>query len=66
MDIIEERIVVTGGDGFLGGHLCRQLRERGCRPENITVPSRDDYDLVHEEAVARFFDGVVHPGADDG
>lgn len=55
MDILNERIVVTGGNGFLGRHLCRQLREAGCREANILVPDHAEYDLVREEDVVRMY-----------
>ena len=40
----EERIVVTGGAGFLGSFVVEELRRRGAR--EIFVPGRRDYDLV--------------------
>ena len=33
-----KKILVTGGAGFLGGPLIRNLVERGARPEDVTVP----------------------------
>lgn len=37
-----KRVLVTGGHGFLGSHLVRQLEARGCNP---FVPRSKDYDL---------------------
>ncbi len=68
MDIFSERIVVTGGDGFLGRHLCRQLTERGCDPSLVMVPHQADYDLTRENAVIRMYNDfrpnvVIHLAA---
>jgi GDP-L-fucose synthase len=43
-DLASQRIVVTGGAGFLGGFVVDALRARGCR--DVFVPRRADYDLV--------------------
>ncbi len=52
-DLPQQRILVTGGSGFLGTHLCDLLRERGCR--NLFTPSHADYDLVDRAAVRRMY-----------
>lgn len=52
-DWSKERVVVTGGAGFLGSHLVELLRARGCR--DIFVPRSKDYDLVDFEAVRRLY-----------
>jgi GDP-L-fucose synthase len=48
-----ERIVVTGGAGFLGGFVLEDLRRRGAR--EIFVPRSRDYDLVQMEDVKRLY-----------
>ncbi|MCZ7607647.1 MAG: GDP-L-fucose synthase [Planctomycetota bacterium] len=48
-----ERILVTGGAGFLGSHLCDMLRAEGCR--NLFTPRSADYDLVDRAAVKRMY-----------
>lgn len=53
MDLRRTRIVVTGGGGFLGQHLIRALRGRGCT--DIVVPRRSEYDLTREAAVERLY-----------
>jgi len=61
-----QRVVVTGGAGFLGSYVVENLRLRGC--EKIFVPRRKDYDLVRGEDVRRLYldsqpDLVVHLAA---
>lgn len=46
-----KRVLVTGGQGFLGKQLIRQLEEKSCNP---FVPKKNDYDLcfpVHIQAM---------------
>lgn len=71
MDLSAERIVVTGGAGFLGKHLQQELRDRGVPPENVQVPLIEDYDLTHETDVVRFYQEmrptiVIHLAAEVG
>ena len=61
-----KRVTVTGGAGFLGSVVCRELIRRGC--EAVFAPRRRDYDLVNAEAVRRLFadsepDIVIHLAA---
>ena len=53
IDLTNERILVTGGSGFLGRHLCELLRADGCR--NLFTPRREDYDLADRAAVKRLY-----------
>src|SRR6059036_1993357 len=46
-----QRVLITGGAGFLGSFVVEKLRQRGCK--DILVPRRKDYDLVEMEAVKR-------------
>jgi GDP-L-fucose synthase len=50
------RILVTGGNGFLGSHLVERLAAEG---HDVVAPRSSDYDLRHEEAAARLFDDVA-------
>jgi len=64
-----KRILVTGGNGFLGTFVVKKLRERGCR--NIFIPRSKDYDLVKMPAVKRLYrdaypDIVIHLAAKVG
>jgi GDP-L-fucose synthase len=53
-DLARQRILVTGGAGFLGSWVVRRLRAAGCRA--ITIPRSGDSDLVQETAVRRLYE----------
>jgi GDP-L-fucose synthase len=60
------RILVTGGSGFLGGHVLTALAARGAR--EVIAPGRKDYDLTTEAAVVRLMEDtrpeiVIHLAA---
>jgi GDP-L-fucose synthase len=54
----ERRVVVTGGAGFLGTHVVRQLQAQGCG--TIFVPRSRDFDLRDNAAIVRLLD-QTHP-----
>jgi len=61
-----ERVVVTGGTGFLGSYVVEKLRQRGVK--NIFIPRSRNYDLVNIEDVRRLYDDaqpdlVIHLAA---
>ena len=65
------KIVVTGGDGFLGRYVQQQLMNRGVDREDILVPLQADYDLINETDVVRMYremspDVVIHMAAEVG
>ncbi len=64
-----DRIVVTGGRGFLGSHLVRNLNQRGYR--NVFVALHSDYNLTQQSDTACMYrnfkpDVVVHLAAEVG
>ena len=48
-----QRVLVTGGNGFLGRHVVARLRERS--PEVIAAPTRHEYDLRDHDAIVRLY-----------
>jgi GDP-L-fucose synthase len=49
-----KRVVVTGGNGFLGSFVAEKLGHRGCR--QLFLPRSAEYDLREERDVARLFE----------
>jgi GDP-L-fucose synthase len=69
VDIRNKRILVTGGSGFLGGHVLARLRAAGCK--SITAPRSAEYDLTREPDVLRLLrkdrpEVVIHLAAKVG
>ena len=64
-----KRITITGGKGFLGSHLIRQMRQSGYR--HLTIADLPDYNLVNIVDVRRLYedlrpDIVIHLAAKVG
>ena len=51
-----ERILITGGSGFLGVNLCRYLHSRGC---DVNVIDIADFDYADMKDKIRFFKGDI-------
>jgi len=52
-----KRITVTGGKGFLGGHLLKKLTDRGC--EHIKIADRPEYDLTDIADIRRMYEETM-------
>jgi len=71
MDLSNERIVVTGGAGFLGKYLQEELLSHGVPCENFLIPHIEDYDLTKEDNITRMYKDmnpsvVIHLAAEVG
>lgn len=69
LDLSKKRICVTGGAGFLGTHLIRNLQNRGAK--DITVPTIEEYDLVKQAGIKHMLetaqpDVIIHLAAHVG
>jgi len=65
----DKRITVTGGEGFLGRHLIRKMKEKGY--EHLYIADIPKYDLVKLEDIRRMYDDskpdvVIHLAAKVG
>src|SRR5689334_24707131 len=67
MTVLETKsVVVTGGAGFLGSNVVRELQKAGC--SRIFIPRSSQYDLRDFNAVQRMYadarpDMVIHLAA---
>lgn len=63
----DKRVVITGGNGFLGRHLVEKIKVKN--PKEIFIPSRSKYDLRRYEdclKVAKKGDIIIHLAANVG
>ena len=52
----DQRVLVTGGGGFLGGRVVDRLRSSGCR--DVLAPRSSEYDLRNGGDIERLYEAV--------
>ncbi|MDA0265610.1 MAG: GDP-L-fucose synthase [Cyanobacteria bacterium] len=69
LDLANQRILVTGGAGFLGKQVVAQLQQAGANAQNITVLRSREHDLRQWDACQRAVeqqDVIIHLAAHVG
>lgn len=69
MDLTTQRLMITGGEGFLGRYVVAELKRQGV--EHLFVPRHQDYDLTRLPDVLRAYEAgrpnvVIHLAAKVG
>lgn len=57
----QQRVIVTGGAGFLGRHVLEGLRARGVPDNQVFVPRKRDFDLTEQDDCHRLYRTAFGP-----
>lgn len=55
LDWSKQRVIVTGGAGFLGGRILAELHARGVDDDQIFIPIWGEYDLTEKRDCAKMY-----------
>jgi GDP-L-fucose synthase len=69
LDLGSKKILLTGGSGFLGSFVSKELIARGVEKKNITIPRSRELDLRKWESCLKAVEGadiVIHLAANVG
>lgn len=69
LSIYDAKILVTGGNGFVGRHVVEKLKREGVPEDHIYIPRSADYDLREQgncRKVVADMDIVIHLAANIG
>ena len=58
MNLVNQKILVTGGAGFLGSFVIEKLRAKGVQDGNILIPRSSEYDFRTMEDCKKIMAGV--------
>ncbi len=61
IDWPQQRVILTGGAGFLGRHVAQLLQDRGLPKASLLIPRRRDFDLTSATDVARMYREAFAP-----
>lgn len=67
--MINQKILLTGGNGFLGQNVKKQLISAGVSPENIYSPTHEEIDFTDQAQIKKALQGidvVIHLAAKVG